>query len=114
MGTFTITIQAAATPAYIENSNTVTNCYSEKSITVKHNGTDKYVQIIASGYNASPNFTEIITADKTYNLLVEGNNSTGGTLDFNGNVVLRVRELSSSGQLLATVSISRNHTGDIC
>ena len=108
----TIQVTAAVTPIFTITSDTSTNCSSTKIVDVDHQGTNLYIKVLSSGFGATMNFTETITADKTYTLEIHGNNS--GDTSKIGSILLEIRELTAGGNLLATVSLQRAHSGNYC
>lgn len=115
MGTYTITINAPVTPIYSVSLDESSDCSSNRIIDVDHQGTDLYIEIISSGDGANMNFNEVITADKTYHLIIEGSKSSQSSQNIKtGTIVMRIREENTVGNILTTILMTRNHTGDYC
>lgn len=114
MGTWTINISAMTVPSYVITNDIVSDCFTSRTITVDHNGTDKHVGIVSLGDGANMTVSEVITADKAYNLEIVGATNTANPNTFNGTIVLTIRELNATGAVIATVVTTRDHSNNFC
>ena len=116
MGKMSITIAAAVAPAYTITGEVEDRCMSLMTIQVNTGATNKYVEIIGSGFGVGQQSgAEVITSNKSYTIYVEGFNELSSTENtFRGTVILRVRELTATGEILATVQLSRDHSNTFC
>ena len=116
MGTMSIQVAAAVTPVFTVTNDVVDRCSSTRTIQVNTGVSDKYVEIIGSGFGVGQQAgAEVISVDKSYTIFVEGFNELESISNtFRGTVILRIRELSATGIILATVQLSRDHTNQFC
>ena len=116
MGIFTINVGEISVLPYTIVSQDINDCFSEVRITVNHNGSDKYVNITSVGDGVNPNFDidEVITANKTYTLFVDGYNRDPQKNNTKGTVTLAIREGSSVGEGVAIYRLERIHSGNYC
>lgn len=113
MGIITLSINAPVSVPYTIDSDIETDCYSEKIITVKYNGANKFVSIQSSGAVFPPVlFSETITADKTYTLYIEGNNVLNQ--NFTASITMVIQELTATGLVTARVRLDRDHSNQFC
>lgn len=101
----------------VTDSSTNTSCYTEAVATVKvPTGSSRYIYgVITDGFGtiAGGTLPETITADKTYTLKIDADNS-GSNNGIYSRVSLNVKDNVSDGTVNASKVITRNHSGNIC
>lgn len=109
----TITIRPELFQDDIEETDGISNsCVSEKFVTVTVPGGESRLVTIDSNtsYGSPKNFSEIINADKTYRLLVDG-----ATLGNSNTITTTVTLKVFNNNVLESISrLTRTHTENIC
>lgn len=94
-----------------------TNCHQSVDVNVKvPAGQTRHITITGIGTaSGSQNLTEVISADKTYTLILDAHIDQGNpSNNTNYSTVTINVKLSSSDQMFWTKQINRTHTPNIC
>lgn len=109
-------IPPAVKEKVVINSTTDVACYIEKVVTVKVPAeSSRYVYKVTSDvYSTVTGGTlpSTITSDTQYTLRIDV--STVGSVSIYSKAQLFVKEKASSGTIVGSASVSRNHAGNIC
>lgn len=121
MAQFNILVNQKTTQDIIINSTELTSCYSLFNITIAvPSGQTRFVNFRATDAYSSPSNSELITADRNYSILIEGDNAfRNSQFELQANTInsvltLTIRENSASGNIILTQNFGRLHSGNYC
>lgn len=100
-----------------EDNVFTSNCYDEYQITVDVPSGTRHVSIIPDGPGTFPStsFTETISADKQYTIILDGNISSNEIQNTeNSRITIVVRQTDAAGAVLETKIYRRTHSGNYC